>query len=318
GCRPEYMPVLLGIAEVMVEPDWRVEDGGATPGWEPLVVVNGPIVKELDFNYGAGAMRVGRQANSSIGRFARLYMRNIAGLLPGTTDKGTIACTFNVALAEDEDAVAKVGWKPFSVERGFAAGQSVVTVQSVMSISPPIYVGGGAQEIAQRIVEAWGEGDVKYWSHTGIMFRQWHPLLVLTPCIAEVLAKEGWPKDDLKRYLRENTKMPAWYAEAARDRLRPQPIPVHGSQNLRKLVEAGEIPKEYALSDDMMRLVPVFFRAETIGIVVAGDSGRNQCKGYTENHKQGPPISKQVKLPARWEQLLSEARDRRATKGRVG
>ncbi|MBI2864964.1 MAG: hypothetical protein HYX94_10440 [Chloroflexi bacterium] len=311
GCRPEYMPILLGMAEVMVEPMWRIEDGGSTPGWEPLAIVNGPIVKDLNFNYGTGAMRVGRRANSSIGRFARLYMRNIAGLLPGTTDKGTLAYTFNVALAEDEDAVAKVGWRPFSVERGFAPGESVVTVQSVVGISPPIYVAGGAAEIAQKIVESWGEGNVKLWAYTGIMFHQWHPLLVLSPCIAEVFAKEGWSKDDLKRYLYENTKMPAWHAERG-PRLRPQLIPGYSTQNLCKLVEAGELPKEYCLSSDPERLVPVFFRSETIGIVVAGDTGKNQCKGYTQNAKQGVPLSKLIKLPVRWEELLSEARDRRA------
>ncbi|MBI2864541.1 MAG: hypothetical protein HYX94_08265, partial [Chloroflexi bacterium] len=319
GCRPEYMPVLLAIVEAISEPEWRIQDAGSTPGWEPIVIVNGPIAKDLDFNYETSAMRVGRKANTSIGRFLRLYMRNIAGLRiaasnadkASQTDKATIAYTFNVALAENEDAAAKIGWKPFSVERGFAAGESVVTVQSVMSISPPIYVGGGAQEIAQKIVEDWGQGDVKYWAFTGIMFRQWHPLLVLSPCIAEVFAKEGWSKDDLKRYLWQNAKMPAWYAERG-VHLRPQPVPPISSLNLRELVEAGEIPKHYALSDDMMRMVPVFFRAETIGIVVAGDAGQDQCKGYTENHKQGPPISKAIKLPARWQELLSEAGDKRA------
>jgi hypothetical protein len=30
----------------------RVEDSGSTPGWEPVVIVSGPIVKQLDFNYG--------------------------------------------------------------------------------------------------------------------------------------------------------------------------------------------------------------------------------------------------------------------------
>ncbi|MDO8673720.1 MAG: hypothetical protein Q7O66_20100, partial [Dehalococcoidia bacterium] len=103
GCRPEYMPVLLAVVEAVAEPEFRIEDAGSTPGWEPLIIVNGPIVKELDFNYEAGAMRVGRQANTSMGRFLRLYMRNIAGLriAPGGTDKGTIAFTFNVALAEN-------------------------------------------------------------------------------------------------------------------------------------------------------------------------------------------------------------------------
>ena len=79
GCRPEYMPVLIAIIEAMSDAKYRIEDSGSTPGWEPVVIVNGPIVKELDFNYGQGMMRVGRQANTSIGRFVRMYLRNICG-----------------------------------------------------------------------------------------------------------------------------------------------------------------------------------------------------------------------------------------------
>src|SRR5262249_15459553 len=40
------------------EPIFRVEDAGSTPGWEPLVIVSGPIAKRLDLNHGQGVMRV--------------------------------------------------------------------------------------------------------------------------------------------------------------------------------------------------------------------------------------------------------------------
>ncbi|MEK7872684.1 MAG: UGSC family (seleno)protein, partial [Chloroflexota bacterium] len=135
GCRPEYMPVLLSVAEAIVEPEFRIEDAGSTPGWEPLIILNGPIVKELDFNYGSGAMRMGRRANTSVGRFLRLLFTNVAGVRipPGMTDKGSFGISFNVVLAENEDAVAQLGWQPFSVDRGFRRGDNVVTVQSVVA-----------------------------------------------------------------------------------------------------------------------------------------------------------------------------------------
>src|SRR2546426_5834723 len=87
---------------------------------------------------------VGRQANSSLGRFLRLYLRNVAGLRipPGAGDKGSIAGSFNVALAEDEDAAAALGWSTFGVDQGFTRADSVVTVQSVVSVSAPIYSAG--------------------------------------------------------------------------------------------------------------------------------------------------------------------------------
>ncbi|MFH1485762.1 MAG: UGSC family (seleno)protein, partial [Chloroflexota bacterium] len=127
GCKPEYMPILIAVVEAIADPEFRIEDSGSTPGWEPLIILNGPIIKDLDFNYGSGVMRVGKRANTSIGRFLRLYMRNIAGMriTPSGTDKGSIAQTFNVVLAENEDAVTQIGWQPFSVDRGFKAGDNV-------------------------------------------------------------------------------------------------------------------------------------------------------------------------------------------------
>ena len=67
GCRPEYMPLLVAIGECLVDERFRMEDLVSTHGFEPLVVVSGPVVRQLDFNDVSGAMRVGRRANSSIG-----------------------------------------------------------------------------------------------------------------------------------------------------------------------------------------------------------------------------------------------------------
>ena len=63
-------------------------------------------------------MRVGRQANSSIGRFLRMYLRNICGyrIAPGDGDKASIGYTFNVAMAEDEAWAHDIGW-PTGVAR---------------------------------------------------------------------------------------------------------------------------------------------------------------------------------------------------------
>ena len=306
GCRPEYLPILLAVVEAIAEPEFRLEDAGSTPGWEPLVVLSGPISQALDFNSGPGAMRVGRRANTSIGRFLRLFLRNVAGLRipPGGTDKGTIAFTFNVALAENEDVVEELGWAPGGVDRGFARGQNGVTVRSVVSISPPIYVGGEhARDLVQTIAEVWGQGDCAYWSCTGMMFGKWHPLLVISPSIAQALARDGWTKEDVRRYLYEHVKIPAGLAEKYAWQIGLTRF------NLGALVEEGLLPKTYAESADPGRLVPVFLRPEWIDIVVAGDPDRNQARGYVGNHEQGPPVSKPIVLPAAWERLLAARRD---------
>jgi len=110
GCRPEYMPVLVAIVEAMTDPEFGQEHLGHTPGTETLIIINGQIIKDLDFNCEQGALRPGFQANTSIGRFWRLYLRNVAGFLPHKTDKGCFGSNFRVVLAENEDAVASMGW----------------------------------------------------------------------------------------------------------------------------------------------------------------------------------------------------------------
>ncbi len=128
GCRAEYMPVLVALAEAMCDPDYGVEHSGNTPGAETQIVLNGPIIKQLKFNYEQGALRDGFQANTSVGRFWRLALRNMAGFLPHKTDKGTFGNTFRVVLAENEDALAAIGWPSNAEDMGFKTGDNTVTI----------------------------------------------------------------------------------------------------------------------------------------------------------------------------------------------
>ncbi|MBI2908494.1 MAG: hypothetical protein HYX92_12690 [Chloroflexi bacterium] len=301
GCRPEYMPLLMAIIECISDPEWRIEDAGSTPGWEPLIILNGPIVKEMDFNCGASVMRVGRQANTSVGRFLRLYMRNVAGLrpTPGLTDKAAIGQTFNVVLAENEDAVKQIGWEPFSVDRGFKAGDNVVTVQSCVSISPPCY-SGGSTPLAhmETIAELIGRRSMGFWTATAARNAKQFPLFCLGPSIAGVIAGGGWEKGDIRKYLYENCKDRAGLQE-------------HFAWNISgaklSLCEAyrrGAVSKDFCQSEDPDRMVPIFLRPDWIEIVVSGDPGRNQSKGYMQSLAQGTPVSRKIQLPAEWSSML--------------
>ena len=302
GCRPEYMPLLLAVVEAIADPQFRLQDAGATPGWEPLIVVNGPIVKTLGFNYGTGVMRGGRQANTVVGRFLKLYMRNVAGLRipPGEGDKGSIGANFNVALAEDEDTVRALGWPTFAADRGYSPDENTVTVQSVVYTSPPIYSGGAtAREHLDILADVFGQ-TCAYRTFIGVKNALYCPLLVLGPSVARIIARDGLNKGDIRAFLYENAKVSAedvekyaWHGG-------------HTTYSLRALVEEGAIPDEYARSSDPKRPVRVFVRPEMIGIVVAGDPGRNQSKGYVNNHIQGAPVTKRIGSPGGLKRKRSE------------
>ena len=301
GCRPEYMPVLVAIVDALCDPKYRVEDSGSTPGWEPVVIVNGPIVKELDFNYGQGVMRVGRQANTSIGRFVRLYLRNICGfrIPPGAGDKGSIGQTFLVAMAEDEDSATAIGWPTYGEDRGFSKGDNVVTVHSVVAITSPMYSGG---DDAETHVQQWADiigGSFTYWAHTGFKTGLWSPLIIAGPSIAGVIARQ-WSKDQVRQYLYDNMKVTA---AKATHYAQMTSTPTFSFENL---VKDGILPPAYAQSADPQRLVNVLIKPEMVEILVAGDPGRNQSRAYMSNHVQGPPTSRKVALPKNWSALLAK------------
>ncbi len=298
GCRPEYMPVLIAIVEAISDPKYRVEDSGSTPGWEPVVIVNGPIVKELDFNFGQGMMRVGRRANTSIGRFLRLYLRNICGfrIPPGAGDKCSIGQSFLVAMAEDEDSARAIGWPTYAEDRGFRKGENVVTVHSVVAITSPMYSGG---DDAKTHVQQWTEligGSFTYWAHTGFKTGLWSPLIVAGPSIAGVIAKE-WSKDQVRQYMYDNMKVTAGRATHY---ARMTSTPTFSFENL---VKDGILPPSYTESKDPQRLVHTIIDPNMIEILVAGDPGRNQSRAYMSNHVQGPPTSRKVDLPKNWQEL---------------
>jgi hypothetical protein len=295
GCRPEYMPILVGIAEVISDPEWTLRNGGSTPGWEPIVIVSGPLVKELDFNAGQGVLRAGRQANSSVGRFLRMYMRNVAGLRvqPGGTDgaldKACLGLNFNVVLAEDSDVLAGLGWPSYGADRGFPdPDTTVVTALGIIGISYPIMTAGSTPEqhlsvIAQNMTAAIGP-----WLHCGIIFQKWNPLLVMSPSVASVMAKAGWGKPEIRNYLFENALIEAGLVE---DFTHDAGVT---SFSFESFVEQGLVPEHYFESDDPKRLVRICMEEERTEIVVSGDPDRNQSRAFVPNCF-GPAVSRGVK-----------------------
>jgi len=132
GCRPACMPVLIALIEAIGEPRFGLQHAGSTAGWTPLIILNGPIIKELNFNSGQGVLRPQRQANVTVSRFLRLAMMNLAGYQIGTTDLACFGTNYLPVLAEAEE---ESPYEPQSVERGFAKGSNVITVLSCLSMS---------------------------------------------------------------------------------------------------------------------------------------------------------------------------------------
>jgi hypothetical protein len=294
GCRSESMPLLIALVEAMVDPYYGVEHSGNTPGGETLIVLNGPIIKELGFNYTQGVMRDGFLANTSVGRFWRLYLRNVAGFLPHKNDKATFGNTWRVVVAENEDVVRELGWEPNSVDMGFAAGDNTVTISRFTGGNHISSLSGSTPE---EMMPYLADGVVRQYSWQ-IMFTvgqgmgTLRPLILLSPIIARTIASWGWSKQDLKRYLYDHARLPAHqYERILRDwTMKP-------TWNLEEEVRLGRVPKVFFESADSDRMVPLVWDPDDYMIVVTGDPARNSAYVFAHNGVLGYPVAKKIHTP---------------------
>jgi hypothetical protein len=91
GCKPEYMPVLIAAVEAITEPKLNLYALQATTGGPAvMLIINGPVRRQIQVNGGSNALGEGCRANATIGRCIRLIQRNIGGSYPGTTCKATL------------------------------------------------------------------------------------------------------------------------------------------------------------------------------------------------------------------------------------
>src|SRR5437763_15774343 len=130
GCKPEYMPVVVAAVEGIADERWSYHGPGtSTGGAAVLMIVNGPIARQLDINSGDNLFGPGWRASLTLGRALRLVMRNVCGSLPGLLDRGTLGHPgkLSYVIAENE---AESPWTPLHVERGFRPDQSTDTVMA--------------------------------------------------------------------------------------------------------------------------------------------------------------------------------------------
>ena len=296
GCKPEYMPVLVALIEAMADHAYGVEHSGNTPGGETLIILNGPVIKQLGFNYTQGVMRDGFMANTTVGRFWRLYLRNVAGFLPHKNDKATFGNTWRVVVAENEDVVKKIGWEPTCVDFGFKAGDSTVMISrhtggnhisSVSGSTPeqlmPYIVDAMIRQYSWQLMFTVGQG-------MGTL----RPQMLLSPIIAETIAGWGWSKHDLRKHLFEHARLPAHQFERILRDWTQKP-----TWSLKEEHQAGRIPKIFHASDDPNRLVPLVWKPEDFLVTVTGDLSRNSIYIFAHNGVLGFPVAKRIRLPGR-------------------
>ena len=198
GAKPEYFPTILALASKGVTSMFS-----STSSFARMVVVNGPVVKEIGMNTGIGAMGPVSRANSSIGRCWTLISKNLGGSgNPGETYLGSQGNPLNydnLCFPENEDGLPP-GWNPLHVQKGFKKSDSVVSVFSGWSMSDIAWY---SPMPIHEVIRGWLEHFFSFGVNSAT--------LVLDPIVAADVAAKGYPsKEAYTRYLADNTGTPAW------------------------------------------------------------------------------------------------------------
>ena len=293
GCRPEHLPVLIALTEILADPAYGAEHSGNTTGADALIILDGPNADALGFNSGPGAMREGAHANTSVGRWLRLYLRNVFGFTADQHDKATFGNPTRTVLTEDHECLLEIGWSPLSADFGINQHDDAVTmarmnsgtiIGSVFGSTPaeviPYLANGIARTAAWDLTHVYGLGH-----------DQFQPLLVISPLIARLFAKAGWSKADVQNGLFEHARIEAQTFERF---IGDWSNLTAGRRRLVDLVADGLIPAVFAESDDPSRLVPVVTRPGRLLIAVAGDPTRANAFALSNDGPHGWWTAKRI------------------------
>ncbi len=199
GCTPAFMPVVVAAVEGIADPRWSYHGPGtSTAGAGVLMIVNGPIARELDINAGDNLFGPGWRANLTIGRAVRLVMRNVCGSIPGTLDRGTLGHPgkLSYVIAENEQDSP---WTPLHAELGFRREQSTVTV---MAAEGPHQFYNQLSNTGEGVLTTLAD-DMRI---SGNVMGQPHYALIIAGEHMRTIAGDGWDKKRIRQFVWEKTQ----------------------------------------------------------------------------------------------------------------
>jgi len=297
GGRPEYLPVLIATVEAFLHPETKAEQLQAASGSAyPVVIVNGPIAKQIRLNSGFGCLGPDpqRPAGASIGRALRLIQQNVGGALPGIgamANYGGMRYT-NAVFAEDEDNLP-ADWPTHAMERhGFARETNSVS----------LLFSNGATNIRRRgAKKETPEEDTLQGMHRMADFmrtpnytnlsgyEKGTPGAILIPgVVANTMARLGWNKKKMREFFYEHSRIPQ--ADLKRN---GGPAWIE--------IDANPLARESLKLDPW----PITLKPDNFVIIVAG--GGHPTNSFWLQGYSPRVIGREIRVPETFEQLLVEA-----------
>ena len=305
GCRPEHMPVLIAAVKTLGDPATRLSmSGGSTHSFVHFYLVNGPLARQLKIDHGQGL--IADPTNQVIGRALGLIERNIAGYRIKESQMGTFGKTQSWVLAEDEAALAKIGWSPYHVEKGFTKDTNTVAVANSTIWGQNLIPASSDPKTVMELM-AYGVTRGEMFASGMIDSRRY---LMVTPGVAELLAGGGYTRNGLIEDVRVNARRITYEWVFSK---------VHGSfgrvlgsfedELARSMsapgAEKGKLPPWYPKVPGWEEIVttPASTRGK-LQLIVCGDPNRNKVQILAGGMGAG---IKEIRLPANWDELMKKA-----------
>ena len=254
GCLAEHMPVLEAAVLALQEPSFNLF--GVQTTTHPcgvLAIVHGPIARALGMNWGHGCLGQGNRANATIGRALRLVLQNIGGAIPGETDRATqgTPAKYTFCFAENEEANP---WPPLRTSMGFGLRESCVTVSSAEGPhNVNDHRSSSAEGILTSVAETMATGANNNLYQGGDLF------VVFGPEHAETVARSGFSREDVQRWLFERARVSV------------------GRFSAEKLDEIASWGGYGDRIEGWGGRIPLVRQPEHIRVLVAGGSGKHSC-----------------------------------------
>ena len=203
GCQPEMMRVLIPLVRAVCDERFNLHGVQATTHFAaPMIVVNGPVRKELGFACGSNVLSNVARANSTLGRAFQLIITNLGGAKPGEIDMSTLGNPgkFSYCIAENEEVS---DWTPLHVQHGFKPDQSAVTL---FAAEAPHGVSEHYARDGKTILKAISRSLATVWSYRICML--FEAFVLMCPEHVKTLQRDGFTKESARQFLFENTGVP--------------------------------------------------------------------------------------------------------------
>lgn len=198
GCKPEYLPVVLGGITLMLREEFNLNGvQGTMHGVAPLMIVNGPYAQQIGLHGGNGCFGPGFRANATIGRAIRLMLTNLGGGIPGV-GSATVFSTplrYTACLTENTE---RSPWETIAGSRGYAPSDNVITCAMVES--PRLCFDDVSQE-PQRLLNGIADSMVAMGSWN--MHAQSDMVVAMGPQHASICTNAGLSRADVHAKLCE-------------------------------------------------------------------------------------------------------------------